>query len=84
MWDYSRGDFDGLGDYLSNINWNESLGDFTNKHIKGIQVRNVEYKLCQFADDTILLLDGNTPTLDAVMDTLHNFAQVSGLVINDD
>ena len=29
MWDYSRGGFDGLGDYISNINWSESLGDFT-------------------------------------------------------
>ena len=29
MYDYSRGDFDGLRDYISNINWSESLGDFT-------------------------------------------------------
>ena len=28
MWDYSRADFVGLRDYLSNVNWNERLGEF--------------------------------------------------------
>ena len=28
MWDYSQADFVGLRDYLSNVNWNERLGEF--------------------------------------------------------
>ena len=28
MWDYGRADFVGLRDYLSNVNWNERLGEF--------------------------------------------------------
>ncbi len=27
MWDYSRADLNGLREYLSNIDWSETLGD---------------------------------------------------------
>ena len=62
----------------------ELLGRVIRIHqdIKGITLGNTEYKISQFADDTMLFLDGSTSSLDATMDVLEQFSKVSGLSIH--
>ena len=52
-----------------------------NPNIKGIFV-DKEIKLCQFADDTTLILDGSKNSLDAALNTIEVFGSVSGLKMN--
>ena len=54
-----------------------------NNSIKGITVNNTEIKLSQYADDTTLILNGNQDSLTAVLDTMENFGNSSGLKLND-
>ena len=56
----------------------------SNPDIKGIKVRNEEYLLSQFADDTVLCLDGEESSFKATVDTLDTFSKISGLIINND
>ena len=56
----------------------------SNSDIKGIKIRNQEYLLSQFADDTVLCLDGEESSFRAAIDTLDNFSRISGLIINND
>jgi len=52
------------------------------KEIKGISIKDIEYKISQFADDTSLLLDGSDSSLNCALDMLHEFSIYSGLNIN--
>ena len=55
-----------------------------NPDIKGITVREKEYLLSQFADDTMLCLDGNEKSFRATIETLDKFSEISGLLINNE
>lgn len=63
----------------------ELLGIMIRKNnlIEGVSVRNIEYKISQFADDTTCFVK-NTTSLHAVKDTLALFATFSGLHLNLD
>ena len=54
----------------------------TNNDISGIKLGNNEYRICQFADDTVIFLDGKTTSIDKTIDILTNFSYISGLTIN--
>ena len=56
----------------------------SNPEIKGITVREKEYLLSQFADDTVLCLDGEENSFKATINTLDIFSSISGLMINND
>lgn len=53
-----------------------------NKTIKGIVIDGVEYKLSQYADDTSLIFDGSSTSMDGILQDLDYFANISGLRIN--
>ena len=54
----------------------------TNSHIKGIPIEDCEKKLCMYADDTIVFLDGRVESFQNLFDTLGKFAEFSGCKIN--
>ena len=53
-----------------------------NPSIKGINIKNKEFKLGQYADDTFLLLDGNKDSLYQTISCLDQFKHFSGLKVN--
>ena len=53
-----------------------------NKIIKGIVINNVEHKLSQYADDAEIVLSGERKSFESCIETLSQFANVSGLKIN--
>ena len=53
-----------------------------NGEIKGLIISNHEIKLFQFADDTTLILDGSTNSLQAALNTIEVFGSFSGLKMN--
>lgn len=53
-----------------------------NNHIKGIFVNDKEHKISQYADDTLLTLDGSPSSLFAALDNLDFFSKFSGLKVN--
>ena len=53
-----------------------------NQAIKGIKINGKEIKLTQFADDTTLILDSTTSSLQATLNTLEIFSTLSGLRMN--
>ena len=53
-----------------------------NNNIKGIPIKNTEFKISQFTDDTTLILEGNESSLDAALDTLEVYGTLSGLRMN--
>ena len=53
------------------------------KNIKGILVKQREIKISQYADDTTLKLDGSKKSLEASLNVLDRFGDVSGLRLND-
>ena len=55
---------------------------FENQTIKGIKINEKEIKLTQFADDTTLILNGTTSSLQATLNTLEIFSTLSGLKVN--
>ena len=55
-----------------------------NKNIKGINVRNSEHKISQYADDSSVFLDGSEKSLKALLKELEYFARISGLKVNFD
>lgn len=55
-----------------------------NKKIKGIFVKDTEFKISQFADDTSIFLDGSSESLNTTLYELDRFARISGLKINFD
>ena len=54
------------------------------KDVTGIKIKDSEYLISQFADDTSLLLDGSEKSLKCVLEILSNFALISGLKVNFD
>ena len=55
-----------------------------NKKNKGIYVKDTEFKISQFADDTSIFLDSLNDTLYNTLYELERFAKISGLKINFD
>ena len=55
-----------------------------NKSIKGIKIANTTYKIGQYADDTLLLLDGSEESVRQSMVTFKWFYLCSGLKLNFD
>ena len=53
-----------------------------NKDIKGINIADEEYTISQYADDTMVLLDGSEKLLNETLITLDSFAKASGLKVN--
>ena len=52
--------------------------------INGIVIDNSEYLISQYADDSSLLLDGNSRSLERSLYILHKFEECAGLKINID
>ena len=52
------------------------------KKIKGINVSQKEIKITQFADDTTVILDSTKDSLQATLNVLETFGNISGLKIN--
>ena len=57
---------------------------YNNNNIKGIHINNCSYKISQFANDTIIFLDGSKDSLLAALNTLEIYGCLSELVINTD
>ena len=55
-----------------------------NDRIRGICIKNLEFKCTQFADDTTLILDGTSDSLESALNTLEILGSISGLKINTD
>ena len=55
-----------------------------NEEIKGIIFNNIEIKLTKFVDDTTLLLNGSRDSLQAALNTLEIYGNISGLKVNID
>ena len=55
-----------------------------NNNIQGIKIEDEEIKLTQFADDTTLILNGSSESLQAALNTLEIFGSYSGLKVNTD
>ena len=55
-----------------------------NPEIIGITVGENEYKFLQFANDTILILDGNQSFIHATPNTLLILGSLSGLKVDTD
>ena len=55
-----------------------------NNRIKGIKVKDTEILLSMFADDVNLLISDTAVTCQAVIKTIEEFEQLSGLLINYD
>ena len=55
-----------------------------NPEIVGILIDGIEFKLTQFADDTTLMLDGSQHSLQAALNILEIFGNMSGLRMNKD
>ena len=53
-----------------------------NPNIKGVKIDHLEYKLSQFADDTTLVLDGSSNSLEGAINVLKFYAKISGLNVN--
>ena len=53
-----------------------------NENIKGINIKNIQYLISQFADDTTLMLDGTEKSFKEAMSVLELFARYSGLNLN--
>ena len=52
------------------------------KNIKGIMIRQKEVKITQFADDTTIILNGTEDSLQAALNILEIFGNISGLRVN--
>ena len=55
-----------------------------NLNIAGLNIGGIHYKLAQFADDTTLILDGRTNSLQVALNTLEIFGTSSGLKVNSE
>ena len=53
-----------------------------NAKIKGVKIKEKQYCLSQFADDTTFILDGTEGSFNEALDTLEIFGKLSGLNIN--
>ena len=55
-----------------------------NKNIRGIRIGGEEICLLQYADDTVIFLDGTEKSLKSALDLLFQFSKYSGLKPNYD
>ena len=55
-----------------------------NADIKGIKIGKTEYSILQYADDTVIFLDGSEKSLKNSLDLLFQFSKYSGLTSNFD
>ena len=53
-----------------------------NKHIKGIFIGEIEYKISQYADDTEITLEGEKNSFEETVKTINTFGKASGLFLN--
>ena len=53
-----------------------------NPNITGLKIKNIEFRLTQFADDTTLILDGSQHSLQSALNTLEIYGNLSGLKMN--
>ena len=53
-----------------------------NKNIRGIRIGKERVCLLQYADDTVLFLDGSEKSLKSALDLLFQFSKFSGLKPN--
>lgn len=53
-----------------------------NPDIKGIFIKRNEYRLLQYADDTVVLLDGTKSSLTCALSLVDQFSKYSGLKPN--
>ena len=51
-------------------------------NINGLTIKNVQYRIIQYADDTVITLDGSKNDLREILKILDYFAICSGLTIN--
>ena len=56
-----------------------SLLIICNDKIHGIQIKGLEFKCTQYADDTTLIIDGTQQSLESAINTLEIFGSISGL-----
>ena len=54
-----------------------------NKSVRGLSLGNDEVKISQYADDTVLILDGSAKSLTSAIQFLDDFGKISGLKLND-
>ena len=52
--------------------------------IKGIYIDDIHLKICQYADDTVFILDGSEKSLRNALNLLDFFFRISGLRVNID
>ena len=52
-----------------------------NKKIKGIMINKEEYLMSQYADDTLVILDGTEQSLQHCIEEINNFYTVCSLVL---
>ena len=55
-----------------------------NDRIRGISFDKSDFLIAQFADDTEFVLDGTETSLQATLDNLSYFGEISGLRMNMD
>ena len=55
-----------------------------NHKIKGIKIKNTEYLVSQYADDTSLILDATEESLKNALNTITYYSKFSGLSMNHD
>lgn len=53
-----------------------------NSSLNGLDIQNTRHKIIQYADDTLITLDGSKEDLQQTLTILDNFAVSSGLTIN--
>ena len=53
-----------------------------NKNIKGILIRETEYKISQYADDTEIMLEGDKNSFEETVKIINTFGNKSGLFLN--
>lgn len=56
----------------------------TNPNIKGVKIKDTEFLIGQYADDTFFTLDGSESSLHHCLNTLELFTECSGLKVNID
>ena len=74
---------DGLSPYLFLL-CAEILGKMVRRDniLKGIMIEGSEYRLSQYADDTVFILDGSESSFVTAFKILESFASMSGLKVN--
>ena len=55
---------------------------YQNPNVRGLIINNFEIKLTQFADDTTLILDGKQDSLQAALNIIETYGNISGLKMN--